>query len=157
MANTFAETWNSLAKQVKSWRLGRIHASNLALAAEQPASEIGHIERRLWKHLNDYSDIQLMLAAGTPLDRLPQARKVCEDARNLAFEISLIPNFQDAVPLATVQRVLVEHWRAHWTTNGISEGEYRISIKVAILFLRQHMAFSDCAEAAAIFTVSGLR
>ena len=151
MTTTLARTWNGIAEQVKTWR-HKVPCPQVQAEAEAPprldrqACGSEELEQQLWKHLSDFANVQSGLRLHTPGERLRQIRKVTEDARSLAFEISLIPNYRDSFPLVRAQETLVDYWRSSWATRGISECEYRTSLKAAILFLRQGMTNTGFAE-----------
>lgn len=94
------------------------------------------LDGRLVEHLSAYAELNAQLEHGTPLDQLSESRRLMQDAKSIAEQISSIPSYDEIEPLAEAQNVLVEHWRTPWSTGGVSPVAYRSRLKGLLLFIR---------------------
>jgi len=90
---------------------------------------------RLREHLVEHEGLQGCLEGGIPANRLPEVRRLMADAKDLARRISAVPEYELCEPLGRARAALIEHWRTLWSNGGISEPDYRATLKGAVRFL----------------------
>ena len=90
---------------------------------------------RLQEHLVEHKGLQGCLEGGIPAKMLPEVRRLMADAKDLARQLSEVPECELCEPLGRARAALIEHWRSLWSNGGISERDYRATLKSAILFL----------------------
>ena len=71
-------------------------------------------------------------------DVLPAFRQQAHEADELAFVLSLFPRLSECPQLSRAHRALTRYWTSAWTGGGVSDSEYRCTLKGAALYLRQH-------------------
>ena len=93
---------------------------------------------RLQRHLDANADVHTMLASGIASYKSSQTQALIADARDIAFQISLIPHYEKYEPLVEAKDVLTGYWRSSWSNGGISECVYRTRLKALMLFIKSN-------------------
>ena len=70
-------------------------------------------------------------------DVLPAFREQAREADELASAISHIPDWEESSQLSRAHWALTRYWSSAWTNGGVSDSEYRCTLKGAALFLKQ--------------------
>ena len=103
---------------------------------ELPGVSHGTFDERLREHLREYLDLQhILVNFEIPADRMAKAYRLANEARNLAFEISMLPGYEENPILQRSNRALIDHWRSLPFNGGVLEADYRLALKSMLLFL----------------------
>lgn len=102
----------------------------------KPALPSAALPQRLRQHLNDFLDLDNSLSGlNVHCDRVPTAHKLAEEARNIALELSLAPDFDENPVLRRAHDTLLTYWHSLWSNGGITQAQYRLAIKSVLVYI----------------------
>ncbi len=144
-----AAQWvDAFRETVSKWKLGRVSRRVLGeipratprLGLKYQELDEQELALRILQHVDECVSLQ-RYARELEIcpDVLPAFREQAHTADELAFMLSLIPRMNECPQLARAHRALTRYWTNAWTGGGVSDSEYRCTLKGAALYLRQHV------------------
>ena len=95
---------------------------------------------RLMTHLSEFLGWRHMVGAlQLNPDQLEETFRLANEARGLAFEMSLIPGFESDPILQRASFTLRRYWASAWSNGGVDESSYRLAIKSVLLALQRRL------------------
>jgi hypothetical protein len=131
----------------ESWNLNRGVFNEVQSGCAPCVVSLAELIGRLSLHAQNYSDFLVLSSQTRRVDKLPETKALMADAKWLASQLLLIPRLERIEPLKRAHHALTAHWQSLWSNGGISDSNYRGSLKGAMLYLELH----DKARAAASF------
>ena len=149
LRNLAAAMFNDLRETVTHWQLGRVGQRALG-GIPRPSRQRGRefhdaeldldgpaLASRILRHVDACVLLQTYARElDICPDALPAFRELAREADELAFTLALIPNFDEISQIARAHAALTDYWSSAWAS-GVSDSEYRCTLKGAALFLRQ--------------------